>query len=114
VLPVGGPGVSDLAGRNGAGGRTKLQAVMGDRRPTAGSITLAGKYLFLISNKGEAVVLEATRTAPPGIASAQTLGGIDWGLIAAVSTLFVLPVVIFTFLVRNYLLRGVTFGAVRR
>lgn len=55
-----------------------------------------------------------TRTAPPGIASAQTLGGIDWGLIAAVSTLFVLPVVIFTFLVRNYLLRGVTFGAVRR
>jgi len=56
----------------------------------------------------------ATRTAPPGIASAQTLGGIDWGLIAAVSTLFVLPVVIFTFLVRNYLLRGVTFGAVRR
>ena len=29
-----------------------------------GSITLAGKYLFLISNKGEAVVLEATRSAP--------------------------------------------------
>ncbi len=56
----------------------------------------------------------STRTAPPGIAGAQTLGGIDWGLIAAVSTLFVLPVVIFTFLVRNYLLRGVTFGAVRR
>src|SRR5579883_2570866 len=56
----------------------------------------------------------ATRTAPPGIAAAQTMGGIDWGLISAVSTLFVLPVVIFTFLVRNYLLRGVTFGAVRR
>ena len=29
-----------------------------------GSITLAGKYLFLISNQGEAVVLEATRSAP--------------------------------------------------
>jgi ABC-type glycerol-3-phosphate transport system permease component len=27
---------------------------------------------------------------------------------------FLLPVVIFTFLVRHHLLRGVTFGAVRR
>ena len=54
------------------------------------------------------------RTAPPGIVSAQSNGVIDWGLIAAGSTLFVLPVLIFTFLVRNYLLRGVTFGAVRR
>jgi multiple sugar transport system permease protein len=30
------------------------------------------------------------------------------------STLFVVPVLVFTFLVRNHLLRGVTFGAVRR
>jgi len=72
-------------------------------------ITVWNEYVFATQ-----LTQSTTRTAPPGIAGAQTLGGIDWGLIAAVSTLFVLPVVIFTFLVRNYLLRGVTFGAVRR
>ena len=30
------------------------------------------------------------------------------------AVVFVLPVVVFTFIVRNHLLRGVTFGAVRR
>ena len=32
---------------------------------------------------------------------------------AATSVVFLLPVVLFTFAVRNHLLRGVTFGAVR-
>jgi multiple sugar transport system permease protein len=72
-------------------------------------ITVWNEFVFATQ-----LTQSATRTAPPGIAATQTMGGIDWGLISAVSTLFVLPVVIFTFLVRNYLLRGVTFGAVRR
>jgi multiple sugar transport system permease protein len=72
-------------------------------------ITVWNEFVFATQ-----LTQSTTRTAPPGIAAAQTLGGIDWGLIAAVSTVFVLPVVIFTFLVRNHLLRGVTFGAVRR
>src|SRR2546428_8103346 len=55
------------------------------------------------------------QTVPSFIASkSQTSAGINWGIIAAMSTLFVLPVLVFTFLVRNHLLRGVTFGAVRR
>jgi len=55
------------------------------------------------------------QTVPSFIASkSQTSAGINWGVIAAMSTVFVLPVFIFTFLVRNHLLRGVTFGAVRR
>ena len=45
---------------------------------------------------------------------AETHYWLSAGPMNIVSTLFVLPVVIFTFLVRNYLLRGVTFGAVRR
>jgi len=72
-------------------------------------ITVWNEFVFATQ-----ITQATTRTAPPGIAATQTMGGIDWGLIAAVSTLFVLPVVIFTFLVRNHLLRGVTFGAVRR
>jgi multiple sugar transport system permease protein len=55
------------------------------------------------------------QTVPSFIASkSQTSAGINWGIIAAMSTFFVAPVLVFTFLVRNHLLRGVTFGAVRR
>ena len=55
------------------------------------------------------------QTVPSFIASkSQTSAGINWGIIAAMSTLFVAPVLVFTFLVRSHLLRGVTFGAVRR
>ena len=55
------------------------------------------------------------QTVPSFIASkSQTSAGINWGIIAAMSTMFVIPVFVFTFLVRNHLLRGVTFGAVRR
>ena len=53
------------------------------------------------------------RTAPPSIATIQGVGGIEWGAIAAGSLLFLIPVVIVTFALRNHLLRGVTFGAIR-
>jgi multiple sugar transport system permease protein len=42
------------------------------------------------------------------------IGGIEWAAIAAGSLGFLIPVVIVTFALRDYLLRGVTFGAVRR
>jgi multiple sugar transport system permease protein len=54
------------------------------------------------------------RTAPPSIATIQGVGGIEWGAIAAGSMLFLIPVVVITFALRNYLLRGVTFGAIRQ
>ncbi len=54
------------------------------------------------------------RTAPPSIATIQGVGGIEWGAIAAGSLLFLIPVVIVTFALRNHLLRGVTFGAIRQ
>jgi multiple sugar transport system permease protein len=54
------------------------------------------------------------RTAPPGIATIQGVGGIEWGSIAAGSVIFLIPVIIVTFALRNYLLRGVTFGAIRK
>ncbi len=53
------------------------------------------------------------RTAPPGIATIQGVGGIEWNAIAAGSLLFLIPVVVVTFALRKYLLRGVTFGAIR-
>ena len=53
-------------------------------------------------------------TAPPSITSATGSVGMDWGKIAAATFVFLLPVAVFTFLMRGHLLRGVTFGAVKK
>lgn len=53
-------------------------------------------------------------TAPPSITSATGASGMDWGKIAAGTFVFLLPVAVFTFLMRSHLLRGVTFGAVKK
>ncbi len=67
------------------------------------------EYAFaLLLTSGEA------QTAPPFIPTIIGEGGLDWPAVAAGTTLFVLPVVIFTVLLRNQLLRGITFGAIRR
>jgi multiple sugar transport system permease protein len=57
---------------------------------------------------------EKARTAPPSIATMLGRGGIEWSAIAAGSLGFLIPVVIVTFALRQYLLRGVTFGAIRQ
>ena len=41
-------------------------------------------------------------------------GGQDWPAVAAGTTLFVIPILVFTALLRKHLLRGITFGAVRK
>ncbi len=64
--------------------------------------------LVLTETGGRAV------TAPPSITSATGFAGMDWGKIAASTFIFLLPVAIFTFLMRSHLLRGVTFGAVKK
>ena len=56
-----------------------------------------------------------TRTVP--VAMAQTVGGdigVRWGLLAAIETLFLIPVILVTFALQEYLLRGVTFGTIKR
>lgn len=54
------------------------------------------------------------QTAPPFIPTIIGVGGLDWPAIAAGATIFLLPVMIFTILLRKHLLRGITFGAVRK
>lgn len=56
-----------------------------------------------------------TRTVPVGMA--QTIGGdigVRWGLLAAIETLFLIPVFVVTFALQHHLLRGVTFGTIKR
>lgn len=57
---------------------------------------------------------EEARTAPPSIATMLGRGGIEWSAIAAGTLGFLIPVVIITFVLRRYLLRGITFGAIRQ
>lgn len=66
------------------------------------------EYAFaLLLTSGEA------QTAPPFIPIIIGEGGLDWPAVGAGTTLFLLPIVIFTILLRKNLLRGITFGAVR-
>jgi multiple sugar transport system permease protein len=56
-----------------------------------------------------------TRTVP--VAMAQTIGGdigVRWGLLAAIETLFLVPVIVVVFVLQHHLLRGVTFGTIKR
>lgn len=57
---------------------------------------------------------DRARTPPPSIPAKLGRGGIEWAAIAAGSMGFLIPVVIVTFALRRYLLRGVTFGAIRQ
>jgi multiple sugar transport system permease protein len=54
------------------------------------------------------------RTAPPSLASRMGSSGVEWGQIAAGTFIFLLPIVVFTFIMRKHLLRGVTFGAIKK
>ncbi len=66
--------------------------------------------------KGFALMMTNRRaqTAPPYIPSQLGSGLTDWTVIAAGTFLFLVPVAVFTFLLRKHLLRGVTFGAIRK
>ena len=57
---------------------------------------------------------DVARTAPPSIATTQGAGGLEYAIIAMASMLFLIPVVVVTFALRQHLLRGVTFGAIRQ
>lgn len=86
------------------------QAVTGIAATTVFCLIFAwNEYAFALM-----LTSDRARTAPPSITTVLGLGGIEWSVIAAGSLLFLIPVVIVTFALRNYLLRGITFGAIRQ
>jgi len=100
-------------------GYTRMQAfwkVVLPQAVTGIAATTVFCLIFAWNEYGFALMLttEKARTAPPSIPSVLGTGGIEWAAIAAGSLGFLVPVVIVTFALRDYLLRGVTFGAVRR
>jgi multiple sugar transport system permease protein len=76
-----------------------------------GLILTWNEFLFalLISNAD-------TRTVPVAMNQAVSSGGrgTDWTLLASIETLFLIPVFLVTFFLQDHLLRGVTFGTVKK
>ncbi|UCB46363.1 MAG: carbohydrate ABC transporter permease [Spirochaetota bacterium] len=73
-------------------------------------------FIFAWNEYAFALIMTTRRaqTAPPFIPSQFGVGVVDWGMIAAGASIFLIPVAVFTFLLRKHLLRGVTFGAIRK
>ncbi len=100
-------------------GYTRLQAFFKIVLPEAATgIAATAVFCFITAWNEYAFALIMTnrraQTAPPFIPAQIGSGLTDWTTIAAGTFLFLLPVAIFTFLLRGHLLRGVTFGAIRK
>ena len=100
-------------------GYTRLQALRKVVLPQAVTGIAATAIFCLIFSWNEyafAVLLTSgdAQTMPPFIPFIIGEGGQDWPAVAAATTLFVIPIVLFTVLLRKHLLRGITFGAVRK
>lgn len=63
---------------------------------------------------GSLLTTRYARTVPPAVSVRVGSEGYEWGRIAATAFLYVIPVIIFTFLMRKSLLRGLTFGAIKK
>ncbi len=100
-------------------GYTRFQAFRRVVLPQAAAGIASTAIFCLIFSWNEyafAVLLTSgtAQTAPPFIPTIIGVGGQDWPAVAAGATLFLLPVMIFTVFLRKHLLRGITFGAVRK
>lgn len=100
-------------------GYTRMQAFFKIVLPEAATgIAATAVFCFITAWNEYAFALILTnrraQTAPPFIPSQVGTGLQDWTVIAAGTVLFLLPVAIFTFLLRNHLLRGMSFGAIRK
>ena len=100
-------------------GYTRLQALRKVVLPQAATGIVATAIFCLIFAWNEyafATLLTSGRaqTAPPFIPIIIGEGGQDWPAVAAGTTIVLIPILAFTIVLRKHLLRGITFGAVRK
>jgi multiple sugar transport system permease protein len=100
-------------------GYSRMQAFFKIVLPEAATgIAATAVFCFITAWNEYAFALIMTnrraQTAPPFIPAQIGSGLTDWTTIAAGTFLFLLPVAVFTFALRGHLLRGVTFGAIRK
>jgi multiple sugar transport system permease protein len=100
-------------------GYTRVQAFFKVVLPQATTGIVATAIFCLIFAWNEyafAVLLTSgeAQTAPPFIPIIIGEGGQDWPAVAAGTTIVLIPILVFTVVLRKHLLRGITFGAVRK
>ena len=100
-------------------GYTRLQAfrkVVLPQATTGIAATAIFCLIFAWNEYAFAVLLTSgeAQTAPPFIPTIIGEGGMDWPAVAAGTTIFLVPILVFTIVLRKHLLRGITFGAVRK
>lgn len=100
-------------------GYTRFQAFRKIVLPQAVTgIAATAVFCFIFAWNEYAFAFLLTRnqaqTVPAWLPYQMGVLGFDWGAAAAGTTLFLLPAMIFTVLLRNHLVRGISFGAVRK
>ena len=100
-------------------GYTRMQAfwkVVLPQATTGIAATAIFCLIFAWNEYAFAVLLTSgtAQTAPPFIPTIIGEGGMDWPAVAAGTAIFLIPILVFTILLRKQLLRGITFGAVRK
>ena len=100
-------------------GYTRMQAfwkVVLPQATTGIAATAIFCLIFAWNEYAFAVLLTSgtAQTAPPFIPTIIGEGGMDWPAVAAGTTIFLIPILVFTILLRKQLLRGITFGEVRK
>src|SRR5258705_10681339 len=100
-------------------GYTRLQAfrkVVLPKATTGIAATAIFCLIFAWNEYAFAALLTSgtAQTAPPFIPTIIGEGGQDWPAVAAGTTLFLLPILLFTPLPLRHLLRGITLPAIRQ
>jgi len=101
-------------------GYSQLQAfrrIVLPEAATGMAVTAVFCLISALNEYGFAMALNNSRavTVPVYFAGLQgNIQGVPWPQIAAGALVFVLPVMVFTVLVRRHLLRGVTFGTIKQ
>ncbi len=100
-------------------GYTRFQAfrkIVLPQATTGIAATAVFVFIFAWNEYAFALVLSrrVSQTVPAWLPYQMGVLGYDWAAAAAGTLLFLIPAMIFTVLLRNHLVRGITFGAIRK
>jgi len=100
-------------------GYTRFQAfrkVVLPQATTGIAATAVFCFIFAWNEYAFALVLarRVSQTVPAWLPYQMGVLGYDWAAAAAGTFLFLIPAMIFTIILRNHLVRGITFGAIRK